>query len=185
MIVFGHNGFIKSDYRHFKLKDAARAGNDIAMMEEFIARATAGENFDLIIVDGGPAQWNIARKTAPDTPILGVTKGEVRDGDEHFIMPSGHIDRDLPKDSPLFLLLRCVRDEAHRFAISFHRAMRAKNMVASRLDEIEGIGPARKRAVLHYFGSVRQIADADLDTLLKVPSLGKFAAQKIYYYFHS
>jgi excinuclease ABC subunit C len=185
MIVFGHDGFIKSDYRHFELKNAARAGNDIAMMEEFIARAIVKEKFDLIIVDGGPAQWNAARKTAQDTPILGVTKGQVRDGDEHFIMPNGHIDRDLPKDSSLFLLLRGVRDEAHRFAISFHRAMRAKSMVASRLDEIEGIGPVRKRAVLHYFGSVRQIADANLDALLKVPSLGKSAAQKIYSYFHS
>lgn len=185
MIVFGHDGFIKADYRHFKLKDAARAGNDIAMMEEFIRRAAAKNKFDLIIVDGGPAQWNIARRTAPDTPILGVTKGEVRDGDEHFIMPGGNIDRDLPKDSPLFLLLRSVRDEAHRFAITFHRAMRAKTMVASQLDEIEGIGPARKRAVLHHFGSVRQIADADLAALLKVPGLGKSAARKIYSYFHS
>lgn len=185
MIVFGHDGFIKSDYRHFKLKDAARAGNDIAMMEEFIARAIAKNKFDLIIVDGGPAQWNIAHKTAPETPILGVTKGEVRDGDEHFIMPTGDIDRALAKDSQLFLLLRAVRDEAHRFAITFHRAIRDKKMVASRLDEIEGIGPARKRAVLHHFGSVRAIADADLAALLKVPSLGKSAAEKIYSYFHS
>jgi excinuclease UvrABC nuclease subunit len=185
MIVFGHGGFVKSDYRHFKLKETARAGNDIAMMQEFIARATARGKFDLIIVDGGPAQWNIAHQTAPHTPILGVTKGEVRDGDEHFIMPDQTISRDLAKDSKLFLLLRAVRDEAHRFAISFHRAMRAKTMVASRLDEIEGIGPSRKRALLHHFGSVRQIADADLAALQKVPGLGGAAAGKIYSYFHS
>lgn len=186
MIVFGHDGFIKTEYRHFKLKDNARAGNDIAMMEEFITRATArGDKFDLIIVDGGPAQWNIAHKTAPNIPILGVTKGEVRDGDEHFIMPDGSVDRELPKNSPLFLLLRAVRDEAHRFAITFHRTQYAKKLTASRLDEIEGIGPSRKRALLHHFGSVREIADADLNALMKVPNLGKAAAQKIHSYFHS
>lgn len=186
MIVFGHDGFIKTEYRHFKLKDNARAGNDIAMMQEFITRATArGDKFDLIIVDGGPAQWNIAHKTAQNIPILGVTKGEVRDGDEHFIMPDGSIDRELPKDSPLFLLLRAVRDEAHRFAITFHRTQYAKKLTASRLDEIEGIGPSRKRALLHHFGSVREIADADMNALMKVPNLGKSAAQKIHSYFHS
>jgi excinuclease ABC subunit C len=185
MIVFGRDGFIKSDYRHFKLKQAARAGNDLAMMQEFISRAIARGKFDLIIVDGGPAQWNIAHQTAPNVPILGVTKGEVRDGDEHFIMPDQTVSRDLAKNSKIFLLLRAVRDEAHRFAISFHRAMRAKTMVASRLDEIEGIGPSRKRALLHHFGSVRQIADADMAALLKVPGLGSAAAGKIYYYFHS
>lgn len=185
MIVFGHDGFIKSNFRHFKLKDAARAGNDIAMMEEFISRAIARDkNISLIIVDGGPAQWNIAHKTAKTIPILGVTKGEVRDGDEHFIMPNGNTSRDMEKDSKLFLLLRNVRDEAHHFAISFHRAQYAKTMTASRLDEIEGIGPARKRAVLHHFGSVREIADASLGALIHVPGLGKSAAEKIYSYFH-
>ncbi|MDR2413198.1 MAG: excinuclease ABC subunit UvrC [Rickettsiales bacterium] len=192
MIVFGHDGFIKSEYRHFKLKDAARAGNDIAMMEEFIQRADADlnknenseETHGLIIVDGGRPQWSIARKTAPAAKILGVVKGQVRDGDEHFIMPDGREHYDLAKDSTVFLLLRAVRDEAHRFAISFHRALRDKAMTASRLDEIEGIGPARKRAVLHYFGSVRQIADADLAALQKVPGLGKSAAEKIFSFFH-
>lgn len=185
MIVFGHDGFIKSDYKHFKLKDAARAGNDIAMMEEFVRRANdKSKDINLIIVDGGMAQWKIAHKTAPQIPVLGVTKGEVRNGDEHFIMPDGNISRDMEKDSRLFLMLRAVRDEAHRFAISFHRAQYAKTITASQLDEIEGIGPARKRAVLHHFGSVRQISDASLDALLKVPGLGKSAAEKIYSYFH-
>lgn len=186
MIAFTRDGFDKSAYRHFKLRNASAAGNDIAMMAEFVSRATArGPKLDLIIVDGGPAQWNIAHQMAPDIPILGVTKGEVRDGDEHFIMPDGTICRDMAKDSRLFLLLRAVRDEAHRFAITFHRLTRAKAVTASRLDEIEGIGPARKRAVLHHFGSVRAIAEADLASLKKVPNLGPAAAEKIYAYFHS
>ena len=185
MICFGHDGFIKSGYRHFKLQDFSRAGNDIAMMEEFISRAVQrGPQLDLIIVDGGIAQWNIAHKTAPNIPVLGVTKGEVRNGDEHFIMPNGDICRDIPKDSSLFLLLRAVRDEAHRFVITFHRTTRAKTMTSSVLDEIEGIGPGRKKALLNHFGSVRAVSDADMTALLKVPGLGKSAAEKIYAYFH-
>ena len=186
MITFGHDGFIKSGYRHFKLRDGARAGNDIAMMAEFVQRATErGPKLDLIIVDGGPAQWNIAHKTAPSIPILGVTKGVVRDGDEHFILPDGSVNRDIPKDSRLFLLLRAVRDEAHRFVITFHRTVRAKQMTSSVLDEIDGIGPTRKRALLNHFGSVRAVADASLDALCHVPGLGDTAAKKIYAHFHT
>jgi len=186
MITFSHNGFEKSGYRHFKLQDKSRAGNDIAMMSEFIGRAIKrGPKLDLIIVDGGIAQWNIANRAAAGTPVMGVTKGEVRDGDEHFILPDGTVSRDLPKDSPLFLMLRTVRDEAHRFVITYHRNVRAKQMTASVLDEIEGIGPTRKRALLHHFGSVRAIIDADINALKHVPGLGDSAAKKIYAHFHS
>ena len=186
MIAFGHDGFIKSSYRHFKLRDASRAGNDIAMMEEFITRAiNDGPKMDLIIVDGGPAQWNIANKVSNGRiPVLGVTKGIVRNGDEHFIMPDGFENHDLPKDSALFLLLRHVRDEAHRFVITYHRTTRAKQMTASVLDEIEGIGPIRKKQLLQHYGSIRAIMDADLKSLMMVPGLGKSAAKKIYAHFH-
>ena len=187
MIAFGHDGFVKSAYRHFKLRDMKRAGNDIAMMEEFVDRAIKdGPKLDLIIVDGGPAQWNIAQKVSNGRiPILGVTKGEVRNGDEHFIMLDGSVNTDLPKDSPLFLLLRAVRDEAHRFVITYHRSVRAKQMTASVLDSIEGIGPKRKKQLLQHFGSVHAIMDADIKSLSRVPDLGKSAAEKIYAYFHS
>ena len=186
MITFGHDGFIKSGYRHFKLRNNAAAGNDIAMMNEFVERATQrGPKLDLIIVDGGPAQWNIAHKTAPNIPVFGVTKGTVRNGDEHFILPDGNVCRNIPKDSRLFLLLRAVRDEAHRFVITFHRTVRAKQMTSSVLDEIDGIGPTRKRALLNHFGSVRAITDASLDALMHVPNLGKSAAEKIYAHFHT
>ena len=187
MIAFGHDGFIKSSYRHFKLRDSARAGNDIAMMEEFVSRAIKdGPKLDLIIVDGGPAQWNIANKVANGiTPVLGVTKGVVRNGDEHFIMPDGSENHELAKDSALFLMLRTVRDEAHRFVITYHRSVRAKQLTASCLDEIEGIGPTRKKQLLQHFGSVHAIMDADLKSLSRVSGLGKSAAEKIYAYFHS
>ena len=186
MITFGHNGFEKHGYRHFKLQDKSRAGNDIAMMSEFVKRATErGPKQDLIIVDGGMAQWNIAKRAAGNIPVFGVTKGTVRDGDEHFILPDGTIYRDLPKDSPLFLMLRTVRDEAHRFVITYHRTLRAKQMTASVLDEIEGIGPTRKRALLQHFGTPRAIIDADLNALKHVPGLGENIAEKIYAHFHS
>lgn len=185
MITFGHDGFIKTGYRHFKLHDRARAGNDIAMMAEFIARAVENSpELDLIIVDGGRAQWNIAHETAPNIPIVGVTKGEVRNGDEHFIMPDGTEYRTMPHDSKLFLLLRRVRDEAHRFVITYHRTTRAKAMTGSCLDEIDGIGPTRKKLLLNHFGSVRAIMDADINALIRVPGLGKSAAKKIYDHFH-
>ena len=187
MIAFGHDGFIKSSYRHFKLRDYARAGNDIAMMEEFVTRAIQdGPKMDLIIVDGGRAQWNIANKVSNGkTPVLGVVKGIVRNGDEHFILPDGSENRTLPKDSALFLLLRTVRDEAHRFVITYHRLVRAKRLTASCLDDIEGIGQVRKKQLLQHFGSVPAIMDADMKSLLHVPGLGKSAAKKIYAYFHS
>ncbi len=186
MITFSHNGFEKSGYRHFKLRDAARAGNDIAMMSEFVSRAVLhGPKLDLIIVDGGPAQWNIAHSVAPNIPILGVTKGIVRDGDEHFILPDGTEYHDMKRDSKLFLMLRAVRDEAHRFVITYHRTVRAKTVTASVLDEIDGIGPTRKRALLAHFGSVRAITDAPLPALMRVPGLGRAAAEKIYAHFHT
>ena len=155
------------------------------MMAEFVSRATQKNNLDLIIVDGGMAQWRIAHRVAPNIPVLGVTKGEVRNGDEHFIMPDGTVNRDVPKDSKLFLLLRAVRDEAHRFVITYHRTVRAKAMTSSVLDDIEDIGPKRKHALLTHFGSVRAISDADMPALLRVPGLGQSAAEKIYAYFHS
>ena len=185
MICFGHDGFTKTDYRHFKLQNTKNAGNDIGMMAEFISRAVAhGPKLDLIIVDGGIAQWNIAKDVAPNIPIFGVTKGVVRNGDEHFILPDGTIYKDMPKDSPLFLMLRAVRDEAHRFVITYHRETRAKKMTASVLDEIDGIGPARKHALIQHFGSVRGIMDATLSQLERVPTLGTAAAKKIYAHFH-
>jgi excinuclease ABC subunit C len=192
MIVFGNTGFVKKEYRHYKLNDDARAGNDVAMMEEFLLRRYANvvaEDFPpLLIVDGGKQQWNAARRVLKkldlDIPVLGITKGEKRNGYESFIKPDGSVDKSLRADSKLFLLLRAVRDEAHRFAITFHKKNRAKGATASVLDEIEGIGPARRRALLRHFGSAAGIAGADTAALSKVPGISKPAAKKIYLYFH-
>ena len=184
MIVFNKDGFVKSNYRHFKLKDKKRSGNDIAMMEEFISRAINKNNISLIIVDGGMSQWNIAKKIASNIPVVGVVKGIVRNGDEHFIKPDSTVENNIKKDSPLFLLLRLVRDEAHHFAITFHRTIRKNSLFSNPLDDIEGLGKIRKKALLNHFGSVKMIQEAKLEDLLKVPKLGKENAKKVYYYFH-
>jgi excinuclease UvrABC nuclease subunit len=184
MIVFNRNGFVKSEYKKFHLKNKSAAGNDIAMMDEFIKRAISHFVPTLIIVDGGRAQWNAAKHAAKNIPIMGVVKGEVRNGDEHFILPSGKESRDLPRDGKLFLMLRRVRDEAHRFAITFNRRAREKSAVKSVLDEIDGIGPKRKKALLHHFGGARNVANADEKALARIPEIGPAAAKKIYSYFH-
>ena len=198
MIVLGPDGFAKSEYRHYKLENATIAGNDVGMMREFLLRRFAPKHradkvcsipvCSLLIVDGGMAQWNAARHVLKelnlDIKVLGVTKGQVRSGDEHFVRPDGTIDTSVPKDSPVFLLLRAVRDEAHRFAVQFHRKRRAKAANLSALDEIDGIGTTRKRALMHHFGSVAQIANADTNTLARVHGISKSVAKKIYSHFH-
>lgn len=193
MIVVSQNGFDKREYRHYKLQNQSVAGNDIGMMEEFLTRrygeALKKENLpDLIILDGGIAQFNIAKsvmeKLNLNVPLFGIVKGEVRSGDEHFILPDGST-KNLENGSLLFLALDLMRDEAHRFAISFHRRVRDKNFVSSALDEIEGIGASRKKLLLSYFGSVERIASASLKDLERVPNISKSIAKKIYGFFHS
>lgn len=192
MIVFTHEGFVQSEYRHYKLEDKSQAGNDIGMMEEFLRRRFSRAKIDgstpsLIIVDGGRAQWNAAQKVLREldisAPVLGVTKGEVRSGDEHFIMPDG-IDAKIEKDTKLFLLLRAVRDEAHRFAVTFHRRLRAKSATSSILSEIEGVGPKRRRALLAHFGSLDLIKDAPAKALAAAKGISPDMAEKIFLFFH-
>jgi len=191
MIVFSRNGFEKKEYRHFHLRDESRAGDDIGMMREFLTR-TYSKASDiagrLIIVDGGRAQWNTAmdvlRELNLEIPVVGVVKGAVRNGDEHFIMPDGRIDDTVDKTSALFLGLRRVRDEAPRFAIEFHRKTRGKAATTDALSEIEGIGGARRRALLSHFGSIARIAGADEKSIASTPGISKSIAEKIYLYFH-
>ncbi|MDR0449070.1 MAG: excinuclease ABC subunit UvrC [Rickettsiales bacterium] len=192
MIVFTKEGFAKGEYRHYKLEDKSVSGNDTGMMEEFLTRRYSRVQADhsapsLTIVDGGRAQWNAAKKVLSrlglDIPVLGVVKGEVRSGDEHFIMPSGAEEK-IEKGTPLFLMLRAVRDEAHRFAITFHRRQRARSATSSVLSEIEGVGAARRRALLAHFGALSIIKDAPAGALAKVPGISKDMANKIFLFFH-
>jgi excinuclease ABC subunit C len=144
---------------------------------------------DLVIIDGGKGQVEAARATLEklgitDVPLVGVAKGADRDaGRETFIIPGRTPFRLPPRDPALYFVQR-LRDEAHRFAIGAHRAKRKREMTKSPLDEIGGIGPSRKRALLLHFGTAKAIARASLDDLAKTPGVNAATAKAVYAFFH-
>lgn len=202
MVVAGPEGFRKSNYRKFNIKNPdTEPGDDFAMMREVFQRRFAraekedpdrrkGEWPDLVLIDGGKGQVSAAHDTLEemgigDVPLIGVSKGPDRNaGREHFHFPDGR-EQLLPPNSPLMFYLQRLRDEAHRFAIGAHRKKRAKAMGTSPLDEIPGIGPARKKALLMHFGTARAVKSAGLDDLERVPGVSKAMAQTVYDFFHA
>ncbi|HLG86587.1 MAG TPA: excinuclease ABC subunit UvrC [Alphaproteobacteria bacterium] len=209
MIVAGPEGFRKNAYRKFNMKQPITPGDDYGMMREVLTRrfaraiqAEAGEEEgasgwpDLILIDGGSGQLGIALEVlaelgvAAPPPIVAIAKGPDRDaGREKFFMPApdGTIRSpfSLPLNDPVLFYLQRLRDEAHRFAIGAHRAKRQRAIGISPLDEITGIGAARKRALLHHFGSARAVANAGVQDLEAVDGISKKVAQQIYDHFHS
>lgn len=205
MIVAGPEGFVKNQYRKFNIKgagkpDTAGGGDDFAMMREVFERRfgralredpdrSAGAWPDLVLVDGGEGQLNaalaaLAELGVEDLAVVGVAKGPERDaGRERFFVPGRAPFRLEPRDPVLYYLQR-LRDEAHRFAIGGHRARRAGALRRSALDEIAGIGPRRKKALLLHFGSASGVKLAGLSDLEAVPGVGPDAAKKIYDHFH-
>ncbi len=173
--------------RLVKEEDAPAAGQD----EE--PRNGSADSFpsrpDLVLIDGGKGQVEAARSTLEslglsDIPIVGVAKGADRDaGRETFVIPGREPFRLPPRDPALYFVQR-LRDEAHRFAIGAHRAKRKREMTKSPLDEIDGIGPARKRALLLHFGTAKAIARASLDDLAKTPGVNAATAKAVYSFFH-
>ena len=200
MIVAGPEGFQKSQYRKFNIKGAELTpGDDYAMMREVLQRRfarlvkeeEAGEAAprpDLVLVDGGAGQLAealavMADLGLDDITIVGVAKGPDRDaGMERFFMP-GKTAFMLEPKSPVLYYLQRLRDEAHRFAIGTHRARRKIEMTKNPLDEIEGVGPARKRALLHAFGSARGVSRAAVADLIKVEGVSEPLAQRIHDFF--
>jgi excinuclease ABC subunit C len=144
---------------------------------------------DLILIDGGKGQLDVACAVATelgitDIAFVGIAKGVDRDaGRETFIIPGRAPFRLPPRDPALYFIQR-LRDEAHRFAIGSHRARRKKAFTRSSLDEITGVGPARKRALLHHFGSAKAVERASYDDLLRAPGINQATAKLIYDYFH-
>jgi excinuclease ABC subunit C len=201
MIVAGPEGFRKNAYRKFNIKRAETVpGDDFAMMREVLSRRFArleredpdrsrGEWPDLLLIDGGKGQLSAVCETLEDAgvhdvPVVGVAKGPDRNaGREVFHLPGGREITLPPNSSTLFYLQR-LRDEAHRFAIGAHRQKRAKNFAASPLDEVPGIGPGRKKALLMHFGTARAVRNASLEDLEKVPGISRTTARGIYDYFH-
>jgi excinuclease ABC subunit C len=148
-----------------------------------------GEWPDLILIDGGQGQLNIGRGVLEelgiaDIAIVGIAKGPDRNaGREHFFTP-GRAPFSLDQRDPVLYFLQRLRDEAHRFAITTHRAKRTKALGRSPLDEIEGVGARRKQALLHHFGSARAVARAGLGELERLSGINKTVAKKIYDHFH-
>ena len=202
MIVAGPEGFRKNAYRKFNIKNPeTEPGDDFAMMREVLGRRFArleredpdrqsGEWPDLLLIDGGKGQVAAVCETLEDmgvhdVPVIGVSKGPDRNaGREHFHTPDGR-EMTLPPNSPLLFHIQRLRDEAHRFAIGAHRTKRAKSLTTSPLDEVPGIGPARKRALLMHFGTARAVREAALADIEKVPGISKATATLVYDYFRA
>ncbi|GGE96374.1 excinuclease ABC subunit UvrC [Sphingomonas prati] len=202
MIVAGPEGFRKGAYRKFNIKrPETAAGDDFAMMREVLERRfarlekedperTSGEWPDLLLIDGGKGQLSavcavLEEMGVQDVPVVGISKGPDRNaGREHFHMPGGR-ESMLPLNSPVLFFLQRLRDEAHRFAIGAHRAKRAKAFTANPLDDVPGIGPARKKALLMHFGTAKAVRGAALEDLQRAPGVSAAMARAIHDHFHA
>jgi excinuclease ABC subunit C len=201
MVVAGPEGFRKGQYRKFNIKRPETApGDDFAMMREVLERRferleredpdrKSGEWPDLLLIDGGKGQVSAVYRVMEemgvhDIPVVGISKGPDRNaGREHFHLPDGR-ESMLPLNSPLLFYLQRLRDEAHRFAIGAHRTRRAAAFTTSPLDEVPGIGPARKKALLLHFGTAKAVRGAALEDLQKAPGVSAAMARAIYDHFH-
>jgi excinuclease ABC subunit C len=203
MVVAGPEGFRKGQYRKFNIRNKDTVpGDDFGMMREVFqrrfARAQAedpdrdsGEWPDLVLIDGGRGQLNAAREVLEDLGIedvclVGVAKGpnHGREGREVFHLMDGR-EFTLPVNAPVLFYLQRLRDEVHRFAIGAHRQKRSKAMVVSPLDEVPGIGPARKKALLMHFGTAKAVRGASLEDLRKAPGVSAAVAQQVHDFFHA
>ncbi|HTI66861.1 MAG TPA: excinuclease ABC subunit UvrC [Caulobacteraceae bacterium] len=200
MIVAGPDGFLKNQYRKFNIKGTELVpGDDYGMMREVLRRrfsrlvkeeeeGASPVRPDLVLIDGGAGQLAVARETLEnmglhDVTVAGVAKGPDRDaGLERFFVP-GREPFMLDPKSPVLYYLQRLRDEAHRFAIGSHRVRRKIDMAKNPLDEIEGVGPGRKRALLHAFGSARGVSRAAVADLMTVDGISEPLAQRIHAFF--
>ena len=195
-VVFGPEGPLKSDYRRYNI-EGVTAGDDYAAMHQALSRrfkkAAEGEGKlpDILLVDGGKGQLNMAREVlqelaVPDLILLGVAKGVTRKpGLETLYLNDAAHEFTLPGDSPALHLIQQVRDEAHRFAITGHRARRGKARMTSSLEGVPGIGPKRRRELLKHFGGLQELCRASLDEIAKAPGISKKLAESIYATLHS
>ncbi|WP_442753441.1 excinuclease ABC subunit UvrC [Methylocystis sp. JAN1] len=204
MVVAGASGFMKAHYRTFNIRSAdITPGDDYGMMREVLTRRFARlakdsekesdpEAFpakpDLVLIDGGRGQFDVAREVLRESGVEGVTlasiaKGRDRDAGREQFFIEGREPFRLPPHDPALYFVQRLRDEAHRFAIGTHRARRKKEFTKNPLDEIAGIGPSRKRALLLAFGSAKAVARAALSDLEKAPGINKATARMVYDHF--
>ncbi len=197
LISYGDEGFIKKRYRKFNIKMKKNEQDDYGMMKEILTRRFKKAvqekeghlSFpDLIFVDGGKGQYSVARETLNelglhDIPLIAIAKGKFRNSGNETFFHNGK-EYKFSKNDPTLFFLQRIRDESHRFAISAHRARRKKGISKSLLDQIEGIGSIRKRALLNHFGSARAVESASLDEIKSVEGVEEKVAKKIYNFFH-
>lgn len=195
MIVAGQEGFEKRAYRKFNIKKAKKS-DDFGMMREVLSRRFAKRNQskndwpDIVLIDGGKGQLSAVKEVLEEIDVWGeflvvaISKGP----DRHAGREEFHVDNQpsftMPKNDPVLYYLQRLRDEAHRFAISTHRAKRVKDIHKSPLDGLAGVGDKRKKALLLRFGSAKGVADAGVSDLCQVEGISDAFAQKIYDYFH-
>ncbi|MFT5784965.1 MAG: excinuclease ABC subunit C [Ascidiaceihabitans sp.] len=202
MIVAGPEGFMKNQYRKFNIKgEDITPGDDFGMMKEVLTRRfkrllkedpdrDRGMWPDLLLIDGGAGQVSAVREIMQkygvgDIPMVGVAKGEDRDAGKEEFYRTGQRPFALRHNDPVLYFIQRMRDEVHRFAIGTHRAKRSKAIGATPLDDIAGVGAARKRAMLAHFGSAKAVARANLADLEAVNGVSKALAQKVYDYFQT
>ena len=197
LITYGDEGFIKKRYRKFNIKHKKNEQDDYGMMREVLSRrfkraVQEKDNYltfpDLVLVDGGKGQYSVARESLNelglhDIPLIAIAKGKFRNSGNETFFHNGKEFKFSRNDPTLFFLQR-IRDESHRFAISAHRAKRKRGISKSLLDQIEGIGSIRKRALLNHFGSARSVESASLDEIKSVEGVEEKVAKKIYNFFH-
>jgi excinuclease ABC subunit C len=214
MVVAGPEGFVKNQYRKFNIKSTdITPGDDFGMMREVMTRRfsrllkeeglpdrsqtspvdAADMPFpswpDVILIDGGQGQMTAVRAILEELGItdsviaIGIAKGVDRDAGRERFFPAGESFTLPPRDPVLYFIQR-MRDEAHRFAIGSHRARRKKEMVKNPLDEIGGIGPSRKRALLQHFGTAKAVSRAGFSDLMAVEGISEAVAKQVYNHFH-
>ncbi len=197
LIAFGDEGFIKKRYRKFNIKIKKNENDDYGMMREVLNRrfkraVQEKDNFlsfpDLILIDGGKGQYSVAREVMNDLglhdiPIIAIAKGKYRNSGDETFFHNGK-EYKFQKNDPTLFFLQRIRDESHRFAISAHRAKRKIGITKSLLDQIQGIGSTRKRALLNHFGSARAVESASIDEIKSVEGVEEKVAKKIYNFFH-
>ena len=197
LITYGEEGFIKKRYRKFNIKNENFKQDDYGMIKEVLQRRfkraiEEKNNFltfpDLVLIDGGKGQYSSARDTLNnlglnEIPVVAIAKGKFRNSGNETFFHNGKQFKFERNDPTLFFLQR-IRDEAHRFAISAHRAKRKKGISSSLLDQIDGIGSVRKRALLNHFGSARAVESASLEEIKSVDGVEDKVAKKIYNFFH-
>jgi excinuclease ABC subunit C len=201
MIVAGAEGFTKAAYRKYSIRGPITPGDDFAMMREMLQRRfsralkeqTADEPPpdwpDLLLIDGGAGQLSAVRDTladlgAHDVKVVAIAKGPDRNAGREWLHMDGMAPFQLQPQDPVLYFLQRLRDEAHRFAITTHRAGRSKTLRQSELDEIDGVGPSRKRALLNHFGSARGVKMAGLTDLEAAPGINREIAGRVYAHFH-